>query len=1055
MALPHARDYVLAAESNQQEAAEIAKAAARRLEGRQTTLIELVQSLGEYINDGDEKIRARAVSYLVAVLSNLPPKYLSRQQIQVLCQFMCDRIEDGGAIEGLSKLQSLERFTKDMAQTVVRAIFDHFGDLQTINQAGRYRVLQLLNELLGHHRNAIRDMGDESLVGITDLVAGEKDPRNLMLIFSMLRVLMVEWNITNHVDIMFDSAYAYFPITFRPPPNDPYGITAQDLKERLRGCLASTSVFAPHTFPNMLDRLDSTSTTVKKDVLQTLTACAHNYDPVTIAQYSVTLWDAVKFEVLQAQEPELAEEALRVLNGIATSLSYVANNSTNSPLLQYLNPINKECLEHLQEPASRQAKASGDILRAVSSASIQSFDIVIKAIGPALFTIYQSSEGLMQHRATLEVANHLFEAAVEVYGSWTKPSQKNPDGRENLMGEFKDKFVAIYSQALMATVKEEVSFRLTAANGLLLVSKMNSMLTDNEIGLLVQYFDDIVLNEESYGRDELKKRAMTALAEISRFKPALISDITFPAFMARLPDSEEDAQPADYDSVLEGLAEISVEKDLLGTLMRRLLNKLDILFHSYQPKDFPYTRAILGTVLFVLNRAVVDQNAFLDAYYDRVVIGLCRKATDVRTGPLTNENILDLLGRIVNLIVRHSTAENIQKAAENIYLLFRGIKFDGETIRPTLLFEPPVITILSTWLLAAMPKNVHSRVLTRDQIPGIIDDLVCYASKSTNIAIIQSCLLQIALYVNKHIETADLQFIDNLLFQRLSALRDEPMDESETPDFNIRLSFSLIKALTVRLSPKTNQYLTSLVDLLDQTQYPREVSRKAAMGFATILASDDVLSKNNLAQIRLLAPQCVFQTLTPLISEKFKASQSPSEKENYLIALSGILSSVPSEIVMPELPTLLPLLLQSLDIANQMVKMATLETLAVVISHNPSALEESGHIPALVKRLISVAGGYKSSSVKLPPFTSPTTAMSAVNLPKTRRLATRCLTLMPKYIVTGTSRANPLIGLKREVLHGLTNVLDDVKRDVRKEAVDARAAWLRGVDDMNDDDDES
>ena len=97
------------------------KADEEELENRQTTLIELVQSLGEYINDEDEKIRARAVSYLVAVVSALPPKYLSRQQIQVLCQFLCDRIEDGGAIEGLSKLQSLDRFTSEMVQTVVRA----------------------------------------------------------------------------------------------------------------------------------------------------------------------------------------------------------------------------------------------------------------------------------------------------------------------------------------------------------------------------------------------------------------------------------------------------------------------------------------------------------------------------------------------------------------------------------------------------------------------------------------------------------------------------------------------------------------------------------------------------------------------------------------------------------------------------------------------------------------------------------------------------------------------------------------------------------------------
>lgn len=91
------------------------------LQSRENTLLDVVQSLGEYINDEDSRIRGRAVSYLTAVLSALPSKVLTRQQVDVLCQFFCDRIEDGGAIEGLTKLQSLDRFTNEMVQTVMRA----------------------------------------------------------------------------------------------------------------------------------------------------------------------------------------------------------------------------------------------------------------------------------------------------------------------------------------------------------------------------------------------------------------------------------------------------------------------------------------------------------------------------------------------------------------------------------------------------------------------------------------------------------------------------------------------------------------------------------------------------------------------------------------------------------------------------------------------------------------------------------------------------------------------------------------------------------------------
>lgn len=81
----------------------------------------MVESLGDYINDENAEIRTRAVSYLTSVLTELPSKYLSRQQIQVLCQFFCDRIEDGGALEGLDRLQGLDRFTTEMAQMTARA----------------------------------------------------------------------------------------------------------------------------------------------------------------------------------------------------------------------------------------------------------------------------------------------------------------------------------------------------------------------------------------------------------------------------------------------------------------------------------------------------------------------------------------------------------------------------------------------------------------------------------------------------------------------------------------------------------------------------------------------------------------------------------------------------------------------------------------------------------------------------------------------------------------------------------------------------------------------
>jgi len=102
------------------------------------------------------------------------------------------------------------------------------------------------------------------------MVDGEKDPRNLLLLFSMARVILIEFDVEAHIEVrlsvvcnentliriqdIFDVTFCYFPITFKPPPNDPYGITAEDLKIALRGCMAASPFFAKMALPLFLEK---------------------------------------------------------------------------------------------------------------------------------------------------------------------------------------------------------------------------------------------------------------------------------------------------------------------------------------------------------------------------------------------------------------------------------------------------------------------------------------------------------------------------------------------------------------------------------------------------------------------------------------------------------------------------------------------------------------------------------------------------------------------------------------------------------------------------------
>lgn len=81
------------------------------------------------------------------------------------------------------------------------SVIEHFNDLKLRLQPQRLQVLELLHALMSSHREALKAMGNEFLVAIVDLVAGEKDPRNLMIVFSILKVIMIEWDISDHAEV--------------------------------------------------------------------------------------------------------------------------------------------------------------------------------------------------------------------------------------------------------------------------------------------------------------------------------------------------------------------------------------------------------------------------------------------------------------------------------------------------------------------------------------------------------------------------------------------------------------------------------------------------------------------------------------------------------------------------------------------------------------------------------------------------------------------------------------------------------------------------------------
>ncbi|KAI7529303.1 hypothetical protein KC331_g15289, partial [Hortaea werneckii] len=288
-----------------------------------------------------------------------------------------------------------------------------------------------------------------------------------------------------------------------------------------------------------------------------------------------------------------------------------------------------------------------------------------------------------------------------------------------------------------------------------------------------------------------------------------------------------------------------------------------------------------------------------------------------------------------------------------------------------------------------------------------------------------------------------------------------------------QVAFAIVKALLIqgKTGKLATQYLQVLLDLLATCE------KETAHRFAILLAPDEILVKENHCLVSGLYKQKVFNQTVPSLTENVRlcgganapgpSSTSegevgkPNKKSNYLIALSGILRWLPYSVLEPALGSLIPPLLQTLDLSTSStsspssshqlaeeseVKRSALVIFESVLMHDPRLLEE--HVSSLVGRLLGCSNSANpASSTGAGTKARIGSSAAGEGAVTVRAKSLQCLALCPKQF-----RREKVIPFRREVVKQLLGCLDDGKRRVRAEAVRARTAWL-GLDEGVDEED--
>ena len=418
-------------------------------------LITLVKTtFGPHLTNVNSKVRQAAIHMLVKCCESVLAKYLDggkkdddklpKEKAQFLINFLIDRIDDydsvGGALNGLliflkfesglyidSKLL-LDTFSKVNGKLNVPAMFQEWRQ----TALSMFEVAFTNKLYVDYIREEKRI--DEFANGFKSSMWHEKDPRCLLIGFRAAKFLLYQFaddeedseneseKYSLHdetLESIFDATSCYFPITFKPPPNDPYGIRPEVLIRLLEEIFASSPRLAKHVFPFFLEKMDADLTEAKVHSMNAWSACIENFSINDMAEYMTPqLTSLLVEEILRSNDDDTVPTALNFMK-LLVRISVVASNSSGrkkesvsskrqktstSPVWSnFINAVLKASVVELcGAPEAMVGRSAARMLQAFAAASPTSFLVAIKRALPPFLDFHDETSNESQKDAIIE-----------------------------------------------------------------------------------------------------------------------------------------------------------------------------------------------------------------------------------------------------------------------------------------------------------------------------------------------------------------------------------------------------------------------------------------------------------------------------------------------------------------------------------------------------------------------------------------------------------------------------------------------------------------------------
>ncbi|XP_066598678.1 MMS19 nucleotide excision repair protein [Prorops nasuta] len=298
---------------------------AAEIESSSIKLCTLVEELGPFLIDKDVIRREKGVLILSSVLAQISSEFLHEAELHFLTNFYCDRLQDHHSIipaiiQGILAIVQMKYLPNDSITQLLRAMFNNIH-CQSQLLPDRRNIYHILIYVVKTKFNELKAMGADFIYGFITFIDGERDPRNLMLLFNILPYFMKQFSLGHLEEEMFEIISCYFPVDFNPSGPENSSITRNDLAEALEPCLCAIPAFAKYCLPLIMEKLSSNLKVAKSDSLKLLSRGASIFQSEGLKDHLYELWQVIRQEIIPGGNTEIKNIALNTINIIVQVIS--------------------------------------------------------------------------------------------------------------------------------------------------------------------------------------------------------------------------------------------------------------------------------------------------------------------------------------------------------------------------------------------------------------------------------------------------------------------------------------------------------------------------------------------------------------------------------------------------------------------------------------------------------------------------------------------------------------------------------------------------------------